>query len=132
VLFEKNWNVKRRAPLFRLHKLLGRWSPNSELSRDEKKSLDEYWDSEVEDTKKMFWSMEDDSNRKENNTKILSKSLIAIFVGYALVLLSSVFFLIIPSQFRKETLDECGLDPNRAENLIFLGFFTLKLQGEVC
>ena len=80
----------------------------------------------------MYWSMDDDLNKKENNTKLLPKSLIAIFIGYFLVMLIGVLFLVIPNQIRKYTLTEFGLDSDRSQNLIFLGFFTLKLLGELC
>lgn len=83
-----------------------------ELSRDEKQRLDDFWNSEVEDKKKMYWSMDDRINKSE--TKILSKSLITILVGYALVLFAGILFLVIPNQVRKNTLkDDFGLDPNR-------------------
>ena len=56
VLFEKYWNVKRHAPLFRLHKLLKPTFFGLTLTKEENSQLDSYWDEEVDKDYKMYWS----------------------------------------------------------------------------
>lgn len=131
VLFDKGWNIKQRAPLFRLHKLLQPGNVSLALSREENNRLNAYWDEEVDKDYKMYWSYTESRREPDFNLKMLPKALICRFIGYFILVISAVLFVLLPTNLRKEALMASGL-VYRTENLVFLAFLVLSFAGEAC
>ena len=53
-------------------------------------------------------------------------------MSYYCIALLGLIFVVLPTEFRANTLTACGLDPNQARNLIYLAFLVIKYQGHIC
>ena len=131
VICDKQWNAKCRAPLFRMHKLIGH-SLSFDLSREERSRLTDYWQDEVEKESQMYWSYSEPKSRDLKNIKMLPKSMVARFVGYFALLVSGFLFVVIPSHLRDKALKHCGLSNHHSASLIWLFYLTMTMMGELC
>jgi len=130
VCFDKQWNIRCRAPLFRMHKMIGH-SFSFELSREERNHLTDFWHDEIEKDNNDYLSYQESKKGVFKHFKMLPKTMILRFVGYIILLISGLLFVLIPSHLRHKALKHCGLSDHKA-NLIWLLYLTMTMMGELC
>jgi len=131
VLFNKHWNADLHEPLFRMHRVIGH-SLSFELSHEDRKHLDEYWQSQLaKEQHPMYWNLLEAKRPNVRKLKMLPKRMIARLFVYFALLTAGLLFVVIPSTYRHQSLRSFGLSSSTL-NLVFLFFAVTTLVTEIC